>query len=101
MYKIIAIDIDGTLLNDAHEITLAVRDSIKAAKAKGVKVVLCTGRPLAGIKKSLIELDLLDEGDYAITFNGAVVLETASEKTLADITLNKTELEEIYAFCHA
>lgn len=51
MYKIIAIDIDGTLLNDTHEITPAVRDSIKAAKAKGVKVVLCTGRPLAGIKK--------------------------------------------------
>ncbi|EHK2486720.1 sugar-phosphatase [Listeria monocytogenes] len=101
MYKIIAIDIDGTLLNDAHEITPAVRDSIKAAKEKGVKVVLCTGRPFAGIKKSLIELDLLDVGDYAITFNGAVVLETASEKTLADITLNKTELEEIYAFCHA
>lgn len=52
MYKIIAIDIDGTLLNDAHEITPAVRDSIKAAKEKGVKVVLCTGRPLAGIKKA-------------------------------------------------
>ncbi|MCB2753295.1 HAD hydrolase family protein, partial [Listeria monocytogenes] len=82
--------IEGTLLNDTHEITPAVRDSIKAAKAKGGKVVLCTGRPLAGIKKSLIDLDLLDEGDYAITFNGAVVLETGSEKTLADITLNKT-----------
>lgn len=87
MYKIIAIDIDGTLLNDTHEITPAVRDSIKAAKAKGVKVVLCTGRPLAGIKKSLIELDLLDEGDYAITFNGAVVLETASEKNISRYNL--------------
>ncbi|EFR92207.1 HAD superfamily hydrolase, partial [Listeria innocua FSL S4-378] len=32
MYKIIAIDIDGTLLNDAHEITPAVREAIKAAK---------------------------------------------------------------------
>lgn len=101
MYKIIAIDIDGTLLNDAHEITPAVREAIKAAKQKGVKVVLCTGRPLAGIKKSLIELDLLDIGDYAITFNGAVILETATEEPLADITLNKSELEEIYAFCHA
>ncbi|HBM4504688.1 TPA: sugar-phosphatase [Listeria innocua] len=101
MYKIIAIDIDGTLLNDAHEITPAVREAIKAAKQKGVKVVLCTGRPLAGIKKSLIELDLLDIGDYVITFNGAVILETATEEPLADITLNKSELEEIYAFCHA
>ena len=43
-----------------------------AAKQAGVKVVICTGRPLAAIGP-LEELGLQDEGDYSITFNGGLV----------------------------
>lgn len=42
MYKLIAIDMDGTLLNDHHEVTEEVRDALHAAKAEGVKIVLCS-----------------------------------------------------------
>lgn len=100
MYKIIVIDIDGILLNDVYEIILVVCDFIKVVKVKGVKVVLCIGCLFVGIKKSLIELDFLDEGDYVIMFNGVVVLEIVLEKILVDIILNKIELEEIYVFCY-
>lgn len=40
MYKLIAIDMDGTLLNDHHEVTAEVRDALHAAKAEGVKLSL-------------------------------------------------------------
>ena len=49
-YKLIALDIDGTLINSSNQLTKEVKSSIQKAKEKGVKVVLCTGRPLKGIE---------------------------------------------------
>ena len=43
--KLVAIDLDGTLLNDHHEINQPVVDAIKKACEAGVYVVLSTGRP--------------------------------------------------------
>ncbi|WP_367333904.1 HAD-IIB family hydrolase, partial [Lentilactobacillus sp.] len=51
--KLIAIDIDGTLLNEKNELAQATIDAIQLAKQKGVKVVLCTGRPLSGVQPYL------------------------------------------------
>ncbi|WP_283679324.1 sugar-phosphatase [Lentilactobacillus sp. Marseille-Q4993] len=70
--KLIAIDIDGTLLNDDHELTQNTIDAITAAREKGVKVVLCTGRPLSGVKPYLDKLAIDGKEEYAITFNGAM-----------------------------
>ena len=76
--KLIAVDIDGTLVNSKKEITQEVFAAIQDAKAAGVKVVIATGRPIAGVAKLLDELKLRDEGDYVVTFNGALVQETAT-----------------------
>ncbi|MGT2799379.1 sugar-phosphatase [Streptococcus marmotae] len=78
--KLVAIDIDGTLLNSQHEITPEVYQAIQDAKKAGVKIVIATGRPISGVKRILTELNLLDEGDYVITFNGGLVQETATGK---------------------
>lgn len=99
LYKLIAIDIDGTLLNESHELLDEVKEAIIAAKHSGVKIVLCTGRPLSGINRYLEELDLLHMGDYAITFNGAMILETATEKAIKSFGLKLQEIKEIFAFC--
>lgn len=79
-YKLIALDIDGTLINSSHQLTDSVKKSIKKAKEKGVKVVLCTGRPLKGVEQFLEELNLNEKGDYAATFNGALVQDTFTKK---------------------
>ncbi len=50
--KLVAIDIDGTLLNEKREVTKEVKEAIAAAVAKGVSIVLCTGRPLPVSKNS-------------------------------------------------
>ena len=62
--KLIAIDIDGTLLDNDRKITPGVYQALKAAEAQGVRIVLCTGRPLTGVQDLLSELDLFSETDY-------------------------------------
>jgi len=76
--KLIAVDIDGTLVNSQKEITPEVFSAIQDAKQAGVKVVIATGRPIAGVAKLLDDLQLRDQGDYVVTFNGALVQETAT-----------------------
>ena len=44
--KLIAVDIDGTLLNSQRQVTPEVFQAIQDAKAAGVKVVIATGRPI-------------------------------------------------------
>lgn len=47
--KLIAIDLDGTLLNSHHQITPAVSAAVTRAKEKGLHVILTSGRPFNGI----------------------------------------------------
>ena len=51
MYKLLALDMDGTLLREDGSISARTREAIAAAKAQGVKVVLASGRPLAGLMR--------------------------------------------------
>ena len=50
-YKLIATDMDGTLLTPDDKITARTVDVIKKAVEKGVVFTLSTGRPLQGVKK--------------------------------------------------
>lgn len=85
--KLVAIDIDGTLINDQLQITPATKQAIQAATARGIKVVLCTGRPMTGVHHYLDELGLNGQADqYVISFNGALVQTTAG-KVLSKFTL--------------
>lgn len=72
-YKLIALDLDGTLLNEKKEVTARNKAAVKAVKEMGKDVVIATGRPYLGISKLLNELKLNTEADYVIAFNGAVV----------------------------
>lgn len=73
MIKLIAIDLDGTLLDGQKKISSRNKKALQKARAQGIKVVICTGRPLAGIRPYLEELDMQGTGDYSITFNGGLV----------------------------
>jgi hypothetical protein len=86
--KLIAIDMDGTLLLPDHTISPAVKQAIAAARERGVKVVLCTGRPYAGVHNYLKELHMEQEGDYCITYNGALVQKASDGSTVAQTALS-------------
>ena len=85
--KLIAIDMDGTLLLPDHTISPAVKEAIAAARERGVNVVLTTGRPYAGVENYLRELHMNQLGDYCITYNGALVQKAADGSTVAQTTL--------------
>lgn len=86
--KLVAIDIDGTLITDDRQITPDVFEAIQEAKAQGVKVVITTGRPIAGVKQLLKDLKLDEPNNYVITFNGGLVQETASGQALVSETMS-------------
>ena len=96
MYKLIALDMDGTLLSSDKTISKANLEAIQKAKAKGVKIVLATGRPIKGIKKYLKQLNLLEEGDYAITYNGSVAQSTKNEDIISEIILSTDDIDRLY-----
>ncbi|AUG98869.1 sugar-phosphatase [Pectobacteriaceae bacterium C52] len=86
--KLIAIDMDGTLLTPQNLISPVVKDAITAARNKGVYVVLATGRPFIGVKRYLMELDLQQEDHYCVTNNGALVQRTLNGDCIAQTTLS-------------
>lgn len=96
MYKLIALDIDGTLLNSKKEVTKEVFDAIQMAKKKGVKVVLSTGRPLPGVQSLLKELKLNNEENYVVTFNGGLVQEISSQDVISNIEMSYEDFNIIY-----
>lgn len=95
MIKLVAIDLDGTLLNGKKEITPRNKAALIAAKAKGVKVVICTGRPLRAIHPFLQELNLEEAGDYSITFNGGLVQQNDTGKIIEKNVLTFEQVQEL------
>ncbi|WP_075183322.1 sugar-phosphatase [Pantoea sp. 1.19] len=94
--QLIAIDMDGTLLNPQHEITPRVKQAIQAARARGVTVVLATGRPFVGVKNYLAELGLNEPGQYCVTNNGALVQRADTGECVAEVTLSLDEYVRFY-----
>ena len=93
--KLVAVDLDGTLLTDNREITSEVFEAVQDAKRAGVKVVITTGRPISGVQKILQELKLTDPGDYVITFNGGLVQDAATKEDVVSETLTYEDYLDI------
>lgn len=94
--KLIAIDLDGTLLHSDRTLSEENRLAVQAAKAAGVQVVLCTGRPLRSMHYLLDEIGLRDKGDIAITYNGGLIQKTENGEIVSQITFNREECLDIY-----
>lgn len=80
----IAIDVDGTLVNSDLKIQAGTVKAIKAARDKGIKPVVTTGRPLMSTKPLLAQLGLDDQDDqYVINYHGSEI-QTTSGHLIAD-----------------
>lgn len=98
-YKLIASDMDETLLNDQHEICQRNIDLIMKAKEKGVKFVPATGRGFMSIQRDLKTLGLYDEiGEYVISFNGGALTENKENRLLAFEGLSFEKTKGIFEF---
>lgn len=92
MIKLIAVDMDGTLLNNEKHIAEAQREALKKAASAGIKVVLCTGRPLFGVLPLYKELDLSSNEGYAILNNGCEIRKTENWALVRSFELTGKEI---------
>ena len=124
-YKLIACDMDETLLNDNHEICQRNIDVIKRARKEyGIKFVLATGRSYDLVQKQLQDLDLYDEEDeyvlsvkapplnestdssslydkedeYVLSFNGGALTENSGNRILQFKGLSFNKVKELFEF---
>ncbi len=86
-YKILVLDIDGTLTNSKKEITPRTRAALRKAQEKGVKVVLASGRPTYGIMPVAGELELERFGGYILSFNGGQIINAQTGEAIYQKTL--------------
>ena len=94
--KLVAIDLDGTLLNSKHEVSEENKQAIRKAKEQGVKIVLVTGRPLKAMLHILEACNLTEPGDIALTYNGGLVQWTETGESIRQITFVKEDALDIY-----
>ena len=91
--KMMAVDIDGTLLNSKDKITEKTKEAIKKAVDKGLVFTISTGRPIQAVKPINEELGL----DLPfITYNGAMVVMGKSKEILYSCSLNKKDALDIF-----
>jgi Cof subfamily protein (haloacid dehalogenase superfamily) len=97
MYKLIALDMDGTLLRGDGSISERTKSAIKEARKQGVKVVLASGRPLEGLERYLDELELTTADDYALSYNGAVIKNVGTKETICSQLITGKDVRDVYA----
>ena len=99
--KLIALDLDDTLLNRDLTISPRTVSALRAAAARGIFVVICSGRAESGILPFVRRLDIagLQTGRYVIALNGAVVFDLHTREPLFSKKLDGDVLLEI--FCEA
>ena len=87
-FKLLAIDLDGTLLNDNKEISLFNYEALEYAANKGIILVPCTGRAVNGITKygRLAQLST-----YAIAYNGAMIINLKSNEIIYHCPMDKKD----------
>ena len=85
--ELVAIDMDGTLLDPAHTLSVGAKQAIAAARALGVRIVLTSGRPVSGLAPFLQELAIDGDDDYCIACNGGLVQRIGSGEKVVEFPL--------------
>lgn len=101
MIKLIALDMDGTLLNDKKELMQPQIDAIHKAVEAGVIVVLCTGRPLVGVKPFVKQLGFDTENEYIIVNNGCSTHSTKDWSLLDWEELTTADIDYLNTFTNS
>lgn len=95
------LDLDGTLLNDAKEITPGNRASLNAALERGHGVIITTGRPLKSAMAHAHKLQLDKPGCYLIAYNGGVIYDWAAEKQLYTLSLPYDTVYRVFDYVNS
>jgi len=96
MYKLLVLDMDGTLLSNNKEISKENIVAIEKAKQSGVRVVIASGRTINGIETYLEELDLISDDNYSVVCSGSIVINNTKDKIIQCDPLSSKEIKYIF-----
>ena len=96
MYKLVAVDLDGTMLNSYGIVTENTKNVIKKVIEQGTEVIIASGRPIDSIKTIAKEIG---SNNYFIAGNGALIYDIKNEKTIYEKYITKQKVLEIIKIC--
>ncbi|HJC75302.1 MAG TPA: Cof-type HAD-IIB family hydrolase [Candidatus Mediterraneibacter faecavium] len=94
--KMIGLDLDGTVLTEKKELTERTKDAISKALARGVVVLVATGRPWMGIPEELRKFPGMR---YALTSNGARIIDTVEDRVIEEHLLSPQLAQKVLEIC--
>jgi len=95
-FDLIAIDVDGTLLNDRHQLTPTVIEAVREAAESGAEIVLATGR---GPINSIPLLEEIGLAGTLITHNGAATVESEGRRVLHSFSIPHEAMVPYMEYC--
>ncbi|WP_438448626.1 Cof-type HAD-IIB family hydrolase [Gorillibacterium sp. sgz5001074] len=95
-YRLIALDVDGTLLNDAHELTPGTKEAVRAAAEAGAEIVLCTGR---GASNAFYLLEEMGLSGMLITHNGATTVRSEDRGLVQSFAYPLDRIRNLLDYC--
>lgn len=99
-YKVLALDLDGTLTNAKKEITPKTKFAINQVIKAGMSVVLASGRPILGIQRLADELELYKYGGYILAYNGGKIVDCKKHKIIFQETIPMIYYHDICKCAH-
>lgn len=100
-YKMLVLDLDGTLTNSKKEVTEPTRKALIEIQEAGKIVVLASGRPINGVRPLAEKLELTRFGGYMLSFNGARITQCSTGNIIYNRTLPASVIQPIYDIAKA
>lgn len=97
-HKLIAIDLDGTLVRSDQSISQRTIDTLIRVQETGVKLAIASGRPTYGTAHVADALRLQDFGGYVMSYNGGEIYDWRTKNRLHAQTLDKKIIPYLYAY---
>lgn len=97
-YRLIAMDLDGTLNNDEKRITTKTLEALMAAQAQGIRLALASARPSPGLYKERDILGLREHGGILMSYNGGRIVDAATGNVLFETAMDMEETRQVLRF---
>ena len=91
-YKLLVLDVDGTLLNNEKEISKRTLAALLKVQHMGIRIVLASGRPTSGIMPFAKALELGNFGGYILSYNGCQVIKADTGEVMFERRINPEQI---------
>jgi len=97
-YKLIAMDLDGTLSNDQKIITEKTKAALMAAQEKGIRLALASARPSPGLFRERDALRMQEYGGILMSYNGGRIVDAATGRALFETCMDIRQTKQVLRF---